>query len=212
MKMTAIDKEPARPSTDLTAAYNELRGSLLAFLRRLTGDAHVAEDLLHDVMLKALTQSSPDQVPRNLTGWLYAVARNAAMDFHRARRPAEALQDDIPEPEPSESEDDKALIELANCLRSMAERLPPRYRDTVLATELDGRPLKTVAADQGLSLSAIKSRASRGRRMLHEELIRCCHVLLADSGKVVDYDQQAAQQCLPQHDKAECQGIKSCRN
>jgi len=176
--------------------YSELRHALLAFLRKHTGDAQAAEDLLQDVVVKALAAGKDEEhVPKNLTGWLYAVARNAAMDYHRGRRPTEELPEDVEAALPDESE--TALIELSNCLRPMVQRLPPIYRDTLMATEFEGKPLRAIADAEGLSLSAIKTRANRGRKLLQEELIECCRISLSKSGKVLDYDFRAAEQCAP---------------
>jgi RNA polymerase sigma-70 factor (ECF subfamily) len=191
-------------SASMADLYAELRTSLLAFLRKHTGDPQVAEDLLHDVVVKALAAGRDEaHAPQNLTGWLYAVARNAAMDYHRGQRPTDELPDDIAEEAPDEAE--AAVMELSNCLRPMAERLPSTYRDTLLAAEFDGMPLAAVAQKQGLSLAAVKTRASRGRRLLQEELVQCCRVALSESGQVLDYDAVAvAAQCSPA--KASCSG------
>lgn len=176
--------------------YAGLRLALLAFLRKHTGDAQVAEDLLHDVVIKALVATRDEaQAPRNLTGWLYAVARNAAMDHHRRHRPTDELPEELAEPEPDE--DDSAVIELASCLRTVAERLPGTYRETVIAAELDGLSLLQVAELQGLSLSAVKTRASRGRRLLRQELVQCCRVALSQQGQVLDYDTKEVARCQP---------------
>jgi len=85
----------AAPSGDLEAAYAQTRRSLLSYLRRLSGDAQVAEDLMHDVMVKALTALGEErEAPRNLGAWLYRVAHNAAMDHHRASRADQPWDDD----------------------------------------------------------------------------------------------------------------------
>ncbi|MDZ7865956.1 sigma-70 family RNA polymerase sigma factor [Acidovorax sp.] len=186
----------AEPIDTVAEAYAQLRGALLAYLRKHTGDAQVAEDLLHDVVVKALLASRDEaHAPQNLTGWLYAVARNAAMDHHRRQRPTDELPEDLATP--TAGDEDAAVIELANCLRPMAERLPDTYRATVIACELDGQPLARVADAQGLSLSAVKTRASRGRRLLQKELVECCRVALSAKGQVLDYDATAAAMCAP---------------
>lgn len=183
--------EPAQAVADL---YADLRVALLAFLRRHTGDAQVAEDLLHDVVLKALAAGRDGtQAPKNLTGWLYAVARNAAMDHHRRQRPIDELSEELAARE--DDDDEAAVIELAGCLRPMAERLPATYRDTVIAAEFEGLSLMQVATAQGLSLSAVKTRASRGRRLLKQELVQCCRVALSAAGQVLDYDAAKAAKC-----------------
>ena len=183
-------------SSSVGDLYGELRLSLLAFLRKHTGDPQAAEDLLHDVVVKALAAGRDEaHAPRNLTGWLYAVARNAAMDYHRRQRPTEELPEDIAAAAPDEA--DAAVIELSSCLRPMAERLPSTYRDTVIAAEFDGMPLAAVAQAQGLSLAAVKTRASRGRKLLQEELVQCCRVALSTRGQILDYDSSAVAQCSP---------------
>lgn len=178
----------------LEASYAQLRVGLLAFLRKHTGDAHVAEDLLHDVVLKALAASADAQTtPRNLTGWLYAVARNAAMDHHRRSRPTEDLADELPAPAPDD--DAAAFSALADCLRPVAEQLPATYRDTLIAAEFDGLALAEVARRQGLSLAAVKTRASRGRRLLQARLVDCCRVAVSADGQVLDYDARQVAAC-----------------
>src|SRR5688500_7710581 len=89
---------PAATAVDLEAAYAQTRRALLPYLRRLSGDAQLAEDLLHDVMLKALAALRDGrEAPRNLGAWLYRVAHNAAMDHHRSLRPDKPLDDDTAE-------------------------------------------------------------------------------------------------------------------
>jgi RNA polymerase sigma-70 factor, ECF subfamily len=199
----------------LAALYSELRQSLLAFLRKHTGDAQVAEDLLQDVMLKALAAGQrPETSPRNLTGWLYAVARNAAMDHHRRSRPSEELPEDLTAPDAQE--DHAAVMELANCLRPIATALPKTYRETLIAAEFEGRSLAEVAQSQGLSLSAVKTRASRGRRLLLNELMQCCRVSLSRQGEVLDYDARKVAACsvasVPAPDRERCarKSAKGC--
>ncbi|TWC35618.1 RNA polymerase sigma (SigZ) subunit [Pseudomonas sp. SJZ079] len=180
----------------IAAIYPELRIALLAFLRRHTGDTQTAEDLLHDVILKALlAERAQAPAPKHPSAWLYAVARNAAIDHHRRKRPTEALPEDLAEVPNDESE--ALRIELSHCLRPLAERLPALYRETLLAAEFEGQPLREVAQAQGLSLAAVKTRASRGRRLLQEQLIACCRVELSHSGQILDYDTQAVAQCAP---------------
>ena len=91
-----------------------------------------------------------------------------------------------------EDETETATNDLATCLRPMAKRLPATYRDTLIAAEFEGMPLAEVARRQGLTLSAVKSRASRGRRLLKDELVECCRVALSAQGEVLDYDARKA--------------------
>ena len=62
---------------------DEHRAPVLGFLRGMVGPGD-AEDCLQDTFLAAL-RAYPDAEPRNLRGWLFAIARNKAIDHHRSR-------------------------------------------------------------------------------------------------------------------------------
>lgn len=180
------------PSDDLGVAFASLRHSLRRYLRRQVSDAAVAEDLLQDVFVKALAAIGADRAPKNLPGWLYAAARTTVIDFYRsARPPYEELDYNLPD---AQVNDELLHQELATCLRPLAQQLPPIYRDTLLATDFDGKTMQCLAEEQGLSLSAIKSRASRARAMLKGKLLDCCHVEIS-SGTVVYYNRRSSSTC-----------------
>jgi RNA polymerase sigma-70 factor (ECF subfamily) len=181
----------AEMSASLTSQYDQLRSTLLAYLRRMLGDRAAAEDLLQDVIVKALTAAREErELPANLAAWLHTVARNAAIDYLRARRPTANITDDLPQ-----FDAEPVQEELLQCLRPMAERLPATYRSTVIAAEFAETPLAAIAATEGVSLSAIKSRVSRGRSLLREELAKCCAVALAADSKRIEYDERKFRGC-----------------
>lgn len=186
---------PAAPKSpeDLGAVFAALHSSLRNYLRRRVGDAVLAEDLMQDVFVKAMAAISANRAPRNLTGWLYAAARTRAADYYRSTPSSTAgLDDDLPDL--GAANDQLLQQELATCIKPLALQLPPIYRDTVLAADFDGRTLRSIAAEQGLSVSAVKSRASRARSMLRDELLRCCHVEISN-GVITDYHRRTSDQC-----------------
>lgn len=178
------------PSDDLGNVFAALRHSLLSYLRRQVRDATIAEDLLQDVFVKVLAAINANRTPRNLQGWLYATAQTTVIDFYRSTKlGAEAPDENLPN---TQHADDELLHqELATCLRPLAKQLPAIYRDTLLATDFDGRTMQSVAKDQDLSLSAIKSRASRARAMLKKKLLECCHVETSN-GMITDYRRRSS--------------------
>lgn len=185
--MAEEDTLLAAPTTseDLGAAFAALRGSLRNYLRRRVSDPVLVEDLIQDVFVKASAAISANRAPKNLTGWLYAAARTTLVDYYRSARP-EAVELDENLPDTQSASDGLLHQELALCLRPLARQLPAIYRDTLLATDFDGKSMQSLADEQRLSLSAIKSRASRARFMLKAKLLDCCHVEMA-GGLVADY-------------------------
>jgi RNA polymerase sigma-70 factor (ECF subfamily) len=165
------------------ALWRAYRQQLLAFVRRHVDDDAIAEDLLQEVFLRM--HRHPDDLadPR---AWLYRVTRSAIADYYRARRPTQALPEDLaaPEGDPSES----AMRELATCMRPLIERLPERYRRAVHLAEVEGCTQREVAEREGISLSGAKSRVQRGRVRLRETLTDCCAIELDRAGRIRDYE------------------------
>lgn len=202
---------PMMTSNDLGRAFTELRARLRHYLRKRVADPDLAEDLVQDVFVKAASTMEAEHAPRNLTAWLYAAARSSLADHYRSNRAELVTLHDDP-PDTRETDEERLHQALATCLRPLVGQLPAIYRDTLLATDFDGRTMHTVAAEQGLSTSAIKSRVSRARVMLKERLLNCCHVE-SSAGHVTDYylrksavaSRCCRQQCAPSAVGAACE-------
>ncbi len=61
-------------------------GPLLAFCRRLLGDATEAEDKVQEAFLRAYRGLDRFDPSRRFSSWLYRIAQNACVDALRARR------------------------------------------------------------------------------------------------------------------------------
>jgi RNA polymerase sigma-70 factor, ECF subfamily len=186
---------PVAPTTseDVGSAFATLQKSLHNYLRRQVDDPNIAEDLVQDVFVKALAAINSNRVPPNLTGWLYTVARTTLVDYYRSKR-LDVTELDENLPDIQQANDELLNQELATCLKPLVLQLPALYRDTLLATDFDGRTMSSLAEEQGLSQSAIKSRTSRARAMLKEKLLECCHVELS-GGIVTDYQRRSSSAC-----------------
>jgi putative glutamine amidotransferase len=72
---------------DLDLLISTHRGPIERHLRRYVGDPGLAEDLAQEVFLRAWLHAPRDVSPERQRAWLFRVARNAAIDALRARRP-----------------------------------------------------------------------------------------------------------------------------
>jgi len=169
---------------ELGAAYRQFRRRLLAFLRGKLAEPAMAEDLLHEVFLKALAALDRGAPPDNLPAWLHGIAANAISDHYRRSRPTEKLPEELPDPDPVGNLAEK---EMAACLVPFINGLPPKYRAVMQSTVLEGRTGASLARELGMSPSAVKSRAARGRAMLRDAIVDCCHVEARASGEITEY-------------------------
>jgi len=185
-------KDMQQPSDDLGAVFSRLQQSLRSYLRGRIPDITEAEDLLQEIFVKTLVSERKGHRIKNITGWLYAAARTAVFDYYRATgKPMQELDENIPE---REVEDLRLHQEISSCLKKFIEELPPIYRETLIATDLQNETVKSFAEKQSVSVSAIKSRVVRARAMLRKKLLECCQVEMVD-GLVSDYSRTSLSRC-----------------
>jgi len=199
--------------------WRQVHNGLRAFIAKRVANEAEVDDIVQDVWLKMQRGLDGLKDQRRLISWIYQIARHAIIDHYRApgRRqemPA-GLAADLEAYQSSStmtttSEDSGQLrTELANCLRTMIERLSDDYRQAVTLVDLEGLAQQEAAAQLGLSLSGMKSRVQRGRRQLKGMLEACCTIELDQRRGVVDYDvrNQQAHSC---RDRPDC-GILGTR-
>jgi RNA polymerase sigma-70 factor (ECF subfamily) len=78
---------PGSASTLVDHLFRNRAGQIVAYLTRLLGPEHLdlAEEVVQEALLKALQNWPYSGIPENPAGWLFRVARNAALDAIRHR-------------------------------------------------------------------------------------------------------------------------------
>jgi RNA polymerase sigma-70 factor (ECF subfamily) len=175
----------------------DLREPLSRFVRRRVSDPHDADDIVQDVLLKALANRESIPPDERLAAWMFRTARNAIIDRYRTRKP-DGLEYDLAD---ARDEEPKVVGELASCLRCMLERLDEPYRDALKLAEMNGLSQQQVADRMGISLSGAKSRVQRARQQLQTIFAACCSVQRDVRGNVTDFypTNPARENCLEQH-------------
>ena len=173
--------------------WESYRAELVRFVGSRVSDGAAADDIVHDVLLKALSQIDTLEDPGRLRGWLYRITRNAVVDHYRHRRPSEPLPPDFETESPEDVQ--RAERELASCLEPLLGSLPQAYRQALTLAEVEELSQREIARREGLSLSGAKSRVQRARRMLREAVLACCRVELDRRGGVTDFESRAG--CEP---------------
>lgn len=141
------------------------RPTLLRYARsRLSHLAAEAEDVVQDASLRAASALRAGSCPDNVEAWLYAIVRNAAADAWRAglRRASTPLDDAIAETGggPGDVSEQRERI---RTLTSAIGGLPPRQREALVLSALEGESYAAIATRQGSSVSAVKALVNRAR-------------------------------------------------
>jgi RNA polymerase sigma-70 factor, ECF subfamily len=147
--------------------YEQHAAPLLAYSLRLTGgDRGRSEDIVQETLLRAWRHPEaldPDRGP--VRSWLFTVARNVAVDAHRARksRPTE-VGDEALAVVPAVDEIEHALDSwlVADAMSS----LTPDHRAVLVETYYRGRSVAEAAAVLGIPSGTVKSRTFYALRAL----------------------------------------------
>ena len=128
------------------------------------------DDLVQDVFLQALPRLGTLRDAAKFGGWLAAIARNRATDFHRKARPDVTLQEDVhagakQELSPDHAERNEALVVL-----QAIQQLPEAYRETLMLRLVEGMTGPEIATRTGLSHGSVRVNLHRGMQQLREAL------------------------------------------
>jgi RNA polymerase sigma-70 factor, ECF subfamily len=151
----------------LAELYATYAGQVFFCVQRILHDRYEAEDVTQQVFLKlmsVLPRYQRRDVP--FASWLMRVARNAALDADRKRRPMR--YEEIQEPDP----DFEEHYQRGCWLREALEALPPAQRRVVILRHVVGLSAPEIAERLGKSPGSVHALDQRGRRTLQGDLIK----------------------------------------
>ncbi len=128
-------------------------------------------DLVQDVFLLALRQLHTLRDTAAFGGWLAAIARHRAADYHR--RAPEVVE----MPEESGSADriatgDDATAAEAQAVLAVIRTLPEAYREPLVLRLVEGMTGPEIAARTGLTPASVRVNLHRGMKQLREKLTK----------------------------------------
>jgi RNA polymerase sigma factor (sigma-70 family) len=142
-----------------------------------TGSLSQSEDLAQETFVAAWQQLADLREPQKLRSWLCGIVRNLIGKTLRrqGREPSHAAEpltaaDESPAPGPLPSEHLISREEEAILWRSI-ERIPETYREPLVLFYREHQSIESVAQNLELSEDAVKQRLSRGRKLLHEQVL-----------------------------------------
>ncbi|NYE58412.1 RNA polymerase sigma factor SigZ [Carboxydothermus ferrireducens] len=160
------------------------------FIKKQVSQESDVEDILQEVMIKIYKNIDNLKDCRKIQGWVYQIARNTIIDYYRKQSKSIFLHDNLVfYSSPVESTFNK---EIAQCLKNMIVHLPDPYRQAILLTEYHGFTQKEVSEKLGLSVSGVKSRVQRARKMLKNMLLNCCNLEFDRLGNIIDYQHRSS--------------------
>jgi RNA polymerase sigma-70 factor, ECF subfamily len=171
---------------DLAAQSALVRGysrRISGFVRRIAPVRSAVEDIVQTVFIKMVRRVGLLRDPQTFESWLFALARNTALDFIRRRRcQPTTFADELEEMAAPDAHRSHTVEEITAALDQALVRLSPKDRQLVRLI-VEGNSYRVIAEREGLSVGAIKIRMHRVRPYLRLRVSQAIGVSLPSAKK-----------------------------
>ncbi|HIE27071.1 TPA: RNA polymerase sigma factor [Candidatus Poribacteria bacterium] len=158
--------------SNLMKKYKSL---IFSYVRRKVGNDDDADDITQEVFVKVY-KALPNWQPRaSFQTWLYTIARNRCIDYHRAkaRRQFHSLDDDeeyMPVPPATDIYSDPEKMaeenELGRIISEAIKQLSPKQKEVFILHHYQGLQIKEIAAALGMADGSVKVHHHRAMKKL----------------------------------------------
>ena len=133
----------------------------------IVGDRAAAEDVAQEVFVRVWQAFDSFDGRAQLSTWIYAIARNAAISVLRKRRPAVSMSEDAVAAEVDAIEAGRLPEDEGDAqLWRLVEALPEKQRQAIVLYYQEDRPIEEIAGMLGMPVNTVKTHLHRGRARL----------------------------------------------
>ena len=162
---------PTEP-LDFDAALRSVRPRLHRYATRRLGDAHEAEELVQEALLRAYSHRDKLQTEDDLAAWTTVVTGRLVIDRLRVRNRSVSVAE-VPESRMTRIGRDTADVVVARDEARTAldalDAMPPRQAALLWAREVEGESYEDLCIRFGMTEPAVRSILTRARKSLRKE-------------------------------------------
>jgi len=152
----------------LEALVHRHQQAVFAYLYRMTGDAHTADDLTQESFIRLCTRIHSYRYPEPFRPWLYTISANLQKDWRKNAYHRHVL--------PQEPPDGPSPVDLLDRFASRAEvvdalnQLDDGHRSVLYLRFYHDLTVEQIARVEGIPAGTVKSRLSTALRRLRQYL------------------------------------------
>ena len=160
---------------DFEDIAGELSRPLFTYLKRMTGNAEDADDLLQETLMRIARGLPRFEQRSSVKTWAYRIATTVAIDFYRKTGKDHFVEFNDTDDCSDFDEDDRLVLDEMNaCVREVIDGLPPDYRAALVLYNLQGKSVEETARITEVSVSTAKIRIHRAKARLQKALDEKC--------------------------------------
>jgi RNA polymerase sigma-70 factor (ECF subfamily) len=144
---------------------------LRRFARSLARDNTLADDLVQECLLRAISRFHTWERGTNLRAWLLTILRNVFInELRRVRRKGDTIEYDDTRHAEAQAGTQSLTVDLAAVQRAF-DRLSDEHREILHVVALEQFSYGEAASALGVPIGTVRSRLSRARAALRETML-----------------------------------------
>jgi RNA polymerase sigma factor (sigma-70 family) len=149
--------------------------AFVAFARSRVGDAHLAEDVVQESLIKALASANKPTAAEDTKAWFYRILRRSIIDLYRRRSVNKAALERLEREldSPPDREEERVAC---GCVKTLIPTLKPDYAELIRRLDLSGETPEQVGVALGMTANNLRVRHHRARQQLRERLEQTCQL------------------------------------
>ena len=134
-----------------------------AYLYRLTGEYETARDLTQDTFIQAYQSLRKNKDEIQLKAWLYGIATNKALQYHRHKKIITFVPfDDGSNADPPDGKNQPDNLAEKIMIEAAMLKVPEEQRVCMMLHFVEGFKYREIAQTLGISEDAVRMRVARG--------------------------------------------------
>lgn len=168
-----------------TYFFNTLYPALMYYAFRILNDRAAAEDVVEESFIKIWERHSTFTHPQVIKSWLYTTVRNASLNMLKQEQSQHTHKENIAREQQASYQEsplnDMIIAEVITQVHSTIQVLPTECRKIFQMMYIQGKTVREIAEELGLSISTIKNQKARGLEILRKRFPELTTVLVFEA-------------------------------
>lgn len=171
-----------RQENDFTRVYNRLKPSVYFYLRELVPQADDRNEVIATTFSKVWNKIDQYDPYWNFSTWVYRIARNEALLFHRGRKKVfsyESMEEKginmekkVNDYYAGDHDDDDPIDSLYDYALEAIQSLPEIYRIVLTMREINKKKYEDIAEELGWKHNTVRTRIRKARELVRVNLAK----------------------------------------
>ena len=172
--------------TDLILIWNNNKEKIISYIRQDIKRKDILDDILQEIFIKFWRNHTNIRDKNKIQQWLLSVSKFTVADYFREKKRDNIALDSINVESCLKENSDSFTKDESRKLLPIIHSLPKKYENILILSDIYGFSHKDISNQFNLSISCIKKRVERGRKLLAQKMHECCTFTHDKYGNIVN--------------------------